>query len=90
MAVVSDIWFFISEFNMFINKNSDDKSAQYTISRQKDIAKLFEKDIFKVITTNNIPSNVHIFTSYFVDKIKNFGSDKAYEKSWLVIQTYNG
>lgn len=81
MATVLDIYFFIGEFNMFINKNSDDKSAQYTISRQKDVAKLFEKDIFKVITTNNISSNVQIFNSHFVNKIKNFDTNKAYEKS---------
>lgn len=29
-------------FNIFINKNVDKKSAEYTSSRQKDVAKLFQ------------------------------------------------
>lgn len=50
----SDIYFIIPKFNIFINK---DTNVQYTISRQKEIARLFEKKVFKIITFENIPSN---------------------------------
>lgn len=74
---------------LFMNQNIDDKSVQYITSKQKEGARLLEKDIFKVVTTNDIPSNTQIFNSYFVAKIKNFGIDKAYEKSYLFVQPYN-
>lgn len=61
------------------------QSVQYTISRQKGIAGLFKKSVFKVITIKDIPSNTKIFNSYFVNEIKNLGTDKIYEKSQLVI-----
>ena len=89
IVAASDICFLMDEFDVFINKNADDKLAQYTVSRQKEVAGLLEKGVFKIITTNDIPSNAQIFNSRFVDKIKNLGTDKAYEKSLLVIQAYN-
>lgn len=42
---------------MFI-KNINVSLAQYTVSRQKRIAELLEKNIFKVIVSANIPSNI--------------------------------
>ena len=63
--------------------------AQYTVSRQKEVTRLLEKEVFKVITFKDVPSNTRIFNSHFVDKIKNLGTDKAYEKSRLVVQAYN-
>ncbi len=42
--------------DLFI-KNADIPPAQYTSSIQKKIAKLFEKNIFKVVTSANIPNN---------------------------------
>lgn len=73
---------------MFI-KNTDVPLAQYTTFRQKKIAKLLEKDVFKVVTTDSILSNAQIFNSCFVNKIKNLGTNKMYKKSQLVIQAYN-
>ena len=55
--------------------------AQYTASREKEIAELFEKGVFKVVTSADIPSNTQIFNFRFVNKIKHIGTDKAYEKS---------
>lgn len=74
---------------MFINKNPDTQRVQYIASGQKEIAKLLEKSIFKVFTTEDISSNIQIFNSRFVDEIKNLDTDKAYDKSWLVVQAYN-
>ena len=48
---------------------------------KKEITGLFEKIIFKVIIGGNIPNNVKIFNSRFVDKIKHAGTDRAHEKS---------
>lgn len=74
---------------MFINKNANNKSAQYITSIQKKIARLLEKCIFKVVTTHNILSNAQIFNSRFVNKIKNLDINKTYKKSRLVVLAYN-
>ena len=89
IAAPSDIYFLMNEFDVFINKYSDMNPAQYTTSRQKEITGLLEKVVFKVVTSKDVPSNARIFNSRFVDKVKNADTDKAYEKSWLVIQVYN-
>ena len=78
----SDICFVMDEFDMFINKDAD---AQDTASGQKEIAGILEKEIFKVVSFENVPSNTQIFNSRFVDKIQNPSNNKAYEKSRLVI-----
>ncbi len=44
-----------------------------------------KKSVFKVVTYVDILSNRQILHFYFVDKIKHTGTDKAYEKSWLVV-----
>ena len=89
IAAPSDICFLMDEFDVFINKNSDAHPAQYTASRQKEITGLLEKGVFKVVTSKDVPSNARIFNSRFVDEVKNAGTDKAYEKSRLVVQAYN-
>ena len=50
---------------------------------------LFKKGIFKFIDIVDILKGVRIFNSWFVDKIKNTKTDKAFKKSRLVIQAYN-
>ena len=42
-----------------------------------------------VIIEKNVPQGVYIFNSRFVNKIKYLGTDKAFEKSRLIIQAYN-
>ena len=59
--------------------------AQYTTSKQKKIARLFEKDIFKVVTSTDILNNIQTFNFYFIDKVKHVSTDQAYEKCQLVI-----
>lgn len=70
---------------MFISKNTNAQQAQYTVSKKKKIIGLLEKDVFKIVITKDICSNIQIFNSRFVNKIKNPSIDKAYEKSRLVI-----
>lgn len=75
----------IDKFDAFINKTADIKPAQYIAFKQKKIAKLLEKRVFKVVTTANILNNAQIFNSHFVDKVKNASTEKAYKKNWLVV-----
>jgi hypothetical protein len=37
----------------------------------------------------DVPQGVYIFNSWFVDEIKHPGTNKAFEKSRLVVQAYN-
>lgn len=50
---------------------------------------MIEKGVFQVVNLKDIPSDIQIFKSRFVDEIKNPGTDKAFEKSRLVVQAYN-
>ena len=45
--------------------------------------------MFKIIHRKNVFTNTRIFNFQFVDEIKHSGINKAFEKSRLVIQTYN-
>ena len=53
-------------------------------SRQKELNVLHEKGALKLWEVG-----VRIFNSRFVDEIKNEGTDKAFEKSRLVVQAFN-
>ena len=64
-------------------------APSYTESRQKEINGLLEKGAFEFVNASEIPKDSRVFGSRFVDEIKNPGTDKAYEKSRLVIQAYN-
>ncbi len=70
-------------------------NAQSSTSEQKEIQKLLEKDIFKVVTLDKIVipeqviSSTQVFNTSFVDNIKDLCTDKAYEKNRLVVYTYN-
>ena len=88
IAAPSNICFLIDESDVFI-KNTDVLPIQYTASRQKEITEVYEKGVFKVVTTNSISSNAQIINSRFVDKIKNPDIDKEYKKSQLIVQAYN-
>ena len=81
----SDIYFQMDESNVFI-KNVDTPPTQYSASRQKEIAGLLEKGVFKVVISADIPNNTQIFNSHSVDEVKHAGTDKASEKCWLVVQ----
>ncbi len=58
-------------------------------SRRSKINGLLEKGVFEPITIEDVLQGVCIFNSRFVNEIKHLGTDKAFEKSRLVIQAYN-
>ena len=65
-------------------------TPRYTIppfieSWHKEINGLLKKGVFKFINTVDVPEGVRIFNSWFINKIKNTGIDKAFKKSRLVI-----
>ncbi|RFU25514.1 hypothetical protein B7463_g10820, partial [Scytalidium lignicola] len=62
---------------------------QYTASRQAEISGLLEKGVFEIASVADVPEGVRIFNARFVDEIKNKGTEKAFEKSRLVVQAYN-
>jgi hypothetical protein len=45
--------------------------------------------VFEFLNLDDIPPGVRLFNSRFVDEIKNKGTEKAFEKSRLVVQAYN-
>ena len=57
--------------------------------QHKEINRLLKKGVFVVIMERDVLQSAHIFNSCFVDKIKHSSTDKAFEKSKLVIQAYN-
>lgn len=73
---------------MFINKNTHVQPIQYTAFRKKEIAEQIEKNVIKIVIIKNISSNVQIFNSRFVDEVKNISTNKAYEKSLLILLAY--
>ena len=61
------------------------QETPFTDSRRKEINGLLEKGVFAVVTDSDVPQGVRIFNSRFVDEIKHSGTDKAFEKSRLVV-----
>ena len=64
-------------------------SFQFIVSKQKKIDELLKKKIFKFVNVNEIFQNIKIFNARFVNKIKNENTKKIFEKSRLIMQTYN-
>jgi hypothetical protein len=64
-------------------------NTQFKASRQKEINGLLEKGVFEVIPATDVPQGIRLFNSRFVDDIKYAGTEKAFEKSRLVVQAYN-
>jgi hypothetical protein len=62
-----------------------DEQYQYIGSRQAEILGLLEKGVFETISIDDIPKGIHIFNARFVDEVKNKGTDKAFEKSRLIV-----
>jgi hypothetical protein len=59
------------------------------LSDKKKTIELNEKNVFQSVNQIDVFSSIHIFNSRFVDKIKYLDIDKVFEKSHLVIQTFN-
>jgi hypothetical protein len=77
-----------TDISIFLQDDLKPPSPFYTDSRQKELNGLLKKGVFKVVNIANIPQGVRIFNSRFVDEIKNASTDKAFEKSRLVVQAY--
>jgi hypothetical protein len=63
--------------------------SQFASFRQKEINDIIEKDVFQLVRKNDVSSDVRIFNFRFVNEIKHLDIDKAFEKSQLVMQTFN-
>jgi hypothetical protein len=63
--------------------------SQFAAFRQKEIEDLIEKDVFQLVSKDDVSSDVRIFNFRFVNEIKHFDIDKTFEKSRLVVQTFN-
>lgn len=74
-----------ADINIFVQSTQ----PSFTESRRKEINGLLEKGTFAVVDISSVPDGARIFNSRFVDEIKNAGTDKAFEKSRLVVQAYN-
>ncbi len=64
-------------------------TSTFAESRRKEINDLLKRQVFEIITISEVLKNVRIFNSRFVDEIKHSDISQAYEKSRLMIQTYN-
>lgn len=47
----------MDKLNVYINKDVDTQPSQYIAFRQKEIAGLFEKSVFKAVNSDKVPSN---------------------------------
>jgi len=79
----------MADISILIQDFKTDTSLPFAESRHKEINGLLEKGVFEIINMADIPKGTRIFNSRFVDEIKNKGTDKAFEKSRLVVQAYN-
>ena len=91
MNISPNLCFMINDVVSFSTSPSyiDAALPPYTTFKQKEISELLKKKIFKLVNHAEIPSNARIFNARFVDEIKNADTEKAFEKSRLVMQTYN-
>ena len=64
-------------------------SFQFIVLKQKKIDELLKKKIFKFVNISEIFQNTKIFNARFVNEIKNENTKKIFEKSRLIMQTYN-
>ena len=57
--------------------------------RRRELNGLLERGVFRIMDRADVPTDARIFGSRFVDQIKHEGTEKAFEKSRLVVQAYN-
>jgi hypothetical protein len=58
---------------------------QYNSLRRSEVVGLIEKGVFELVEKADILYRTRIFNSRFVDEVKNKGTNKAFEKSRLVV-----
>ena len=61
----------------------------FQMSRLKELNGLLEKGVFEIMNKQDVPAETRIFDSRFVYQIKNKGTEKAFEKSRLIVQAFN-
>ena len=61
------------------------QNTQFGASCQKELAGLLKKGVFEIIKLANVPQGVQLFNLHFVNKVKNVGTNKAFEKSQLIV-----
>lgn len=64
-------------------------SPNFEASRRKELDGLLDRGVFRIAKISDIPPGTRIFGSRFVDEVKFKGTEKAFEKSRLVVQAYN-
>lgn len=74
-----------ANITMFIQDGPVNEAQLYTNSRRSEIDGLLEKGVFAIAPLDSIPPGTRIFKARFVDEIKNKGTEKAFEKSQLVV-----
>ena len=79
----------VSTFSQEKDSLSPLTPTPFVESRQKEMNGLIEKGVFEVVSISEVPKNIKIFNSRFVDEIQNIGAANAFEKSRLVVQAYN-
>ena len=56
-------------------------NTQFSALQQKEVIGLLKKGVFEIIKLYDILKGVRLFNLWFVNKVKNKGTDKAFEKS---------
>ena len=63
--------------------------TNFQASRLKELNGLLEKGIFEIIHIDDLSIKARVFENHFMNQVKNEGIEKAFEKSRLIIQTFN-
>jgi hypothetical protein len=72
-----------------VDSSPSTSTSTFAESRRKETNELLKRQVFELIIISEVSKNVRIFNFRFVDEIKHSDISQAYEKSRLVIQTYN-
>jgi hypothetical protein len=75
----------MADISILMQDFKTDTLLPFVESQHKEINGLLEKGVFEIINMADIPKGTRIFNFWFIDKIKNKGTDKAFEKSRLII-----
>jgi hypothetical protein len=63
--------------------------STFVESRRKKINDLLKRQVFEIIIISKMSKNIRILNFRFVDEIKHSDTSQTYEKSRLIVQTYN-
>lgn len=84
-----DITIFLQEDDYLDHFTADQISQKpFASSRQRELSGLLESGVFEIVDIEDVPHGIRVFNSRFVDEIKNKGTNRAFEKSRLVVQAY--